>query len=199
MDKYLNFRHLDNNEREGVDYQIRWQQGVTGFCIMALHGGNIEPGTSGIAEGIAGQDHAFYAFEGIKARGNRKLHLTSTAFDEPKALWLASMSETIIAIHGCEGDEPLVYFGGLAVPLIEKITESLEANGVAVREHPTPENKGIHPNNICNLGSKGKGVQLELAKNLRSQMFVGTSIDGRCPTEVFYRFARAIRNVLRRP
>jgi phage replication-related protein YjqB (UPF0714/DUF867 family) len=200
MDKHFNFQHMDSNEREGVDYQIRWQKGVTGFCIMAIHGGGIEPGTSEIAEGIAAEEHSYYAFLGMKAQGNRSLHLTSALFDEPKALRLARMSETTIAIHGCEGHEPLVYVGGLDIPLIEKVTESLGAEEFTVLEHPTVDLQGIHPENICNKGLSGKGVQLEITKGLRSQMFKDLTANGRNqPTESFYRFVRAIRNVLRGP
>jgi phage replication-related protein YjqB (UPF0714/DUF867 family) len=103
VDSYYNYNDLLNHEREGVDFRIRWREGVTGLCVMAVHGGEIEPGTSEIAHAIAGDDHAFYSFEGLKPSRNSVLHITSVVFDEPTAITLAKASATVVTIHGCEG------------------------------------------------------------------------------------------------
>jgi phage replication-related protein YjqB (UPF0714/DUF867 family) len=87
--------------------------GSSGIAILCIHGGDIEPGTSQIADGIAGNDHTFYALEGLKKTGNRVLHITSTAFDEPVALQIVAQSEIIISIHGCSDAAEVVYLGGL--------------------------------------------------------------------------------------
>ena len=83
MDRYTSFKDLQQNEVEGTDYRIRWRAGRTGIALLCIHGGDIEPGTSEIADGIAGHDHTYYALEGMKDAGNKTLHITSTAFDEP--------------------------------------------------------------------------------------------------------------------
>ena len=56
---------------------------------MAPHGGGIEPGTTEIAEAVAGHEHTFYSFSGVKARGNSVLHITSSRFDEPEGIAIA--------------------------------------------------------------------------------------------------------------
>jgi len=69
MEKYSNFEELKKKEKEGQDYQIQYRQGRTGIAVIAPHGGGIEPGTSEIADRVAGEDHAFYSFEGWKRQG----------------------------------------------------------------------------------------------------------------------------------
>jgi phage replication-related protein YjqB (UPF0714/DUF867 family) len=165
---------------------------------MAPHGGGIEPGTSEISDAIAGDEHAFYAFEGLKVHGNAVLHLPSTSMDEPKCLWLAKMSETVISVHGCRGYGSIVYIGGLDSLLILKIHEHLPSEGFTVLRHPNPELQGRHPKNICNLSATSKGVQLEITVGLRRQMFSDLTIKGRKnPTKVFRRFVETIQQVLR--
>jgi phage replication-related protein YjqB (UPF0714/DUF867 family) len=82
MDKYESYEELRQNEQEH-HFQIHHQEGSSGVAVMAPHGGGIEPGTTEIARGVAGTDHTFYAFEGLKPGGNQDLHITSTNFDEP--------------------------------------------------------------------------------------------------------------------
>ena len=50
-----------------------------------------------------------------------------------------------------------------------RFREALEANGFCVRRHPDPELQGREPNNICNRGTSGKGVQLELSRAIRKE------------------------------
>jgi phage replication-related protein YjqB (UPF0714/DUF867 family) len=166
---------------------------------MAPHGGGIEPGTSEIADAIAGEEHAFYAFEGLKVHGNAVLHLPSVSMDEPKALLTAEGKNTIITVHGCRGDEETVYIGGLDSILIHKIQEHLQHEGFTVSCHPNPDLRGVHPNNLCNLSGTGKGVQLEIPMRLRRQMFPAVmAIKGRKqPKGLFWRFVGAIRQTLK--
>jgi len=111
---------------------------------------------------------------------------------------LAKMSETVITIHGCRGEEPIVYIGGLDTLLIRKIQDHLQRGGFTVLRHPNPELQGVHPKNLCNLSAMGKGVQLEIAVELRRQMFSDLTKKGRNNyTEVFHRFVETIRQVLK--
>lgn len=70
MVAYRNYSDLCRIEREGLDYRIRWRKAGRPYCVMAPHGGGIEPGTSEISDAIAGDEHSFYAFEGLKVHGN---------------------------------------------------------------------------------------------------------------------------------
>src|SRR5512146_2632013 len=108
MDIYKSFAELSRCEKEGLDYHIRMRLGRSGIAVMAPHGGDIEPGTSELADAIAARDHTFYSFEGARSTENLRLHLTSTRFDEPEGVKVASLSQVIVAIHGCKGKEPMV-------------------------------------------------------------------------------------------
>src|SRR5580704_3841422 len=97
-DKYRSFPELAAAETQG-GYEVRTRySGAT--LILAPHGGGIEPGTSELAEAIAGDDHSLYLFEGMKQRNNRDLHITSTNFDERECMTALHRSDRVVAIHG---------------------------------------------------------------------------------------------------
>src|SRR5262245_11150501 len=77
-DKYRNFAALEKHERAGSDYDVLVRRAQDRFAIVAPHGGGIEPGTSELADGVAGLEHSFYTFEGLKTSGNGDLHITAT-------------------------------------------------------------------------------------------------------------------------
>ncbi len=196
-DRYGSYRALQEREREGRDYVIFARAGRTDTTVMAPHGGEIEPGTSEIARAIAGDEHGFYAFEGRKPRLNRILHLTSTRFDEPRALALARRSRLVVTIHGCGEARDVVYVGSRCASLLEHTTTILGQWGFAVDAHQRL--RGRHPDNLCNLGRGGKGIQLELTAGLRRTLFQDLTPRGRQhPTGRFGAFVGAMRTVLAR-
>lgn len=198
MDTYQNFQQLRQNEKEGVDFRIR-QRVVDDAqtVIVAPHGGGIEPGTSEIAEAIAGNDFSFYAFEGIKPGGNRDLHITSTRFDEPRCLKLVQTSERVVTIHGEESDASVVYVGGRDVRLRRRIGAALKKAGFVARAPRRSPLRGEDPRNICNRGISRKGVQLELSAGLRRMLFESLTRCGRQKrTARFDGFVSAIRSTL---
>src|SRR5882724_11484201 len=97
--------------------------------LLSRHtGGGIEPGTSELAEAIAGADMSFYAFEGLKKKGNGILHITSSRFDEPKAVFLVNASPRVVALHGeLDCRDQVVFLGGLDRGLGKHIQAVLEA------------------------------------------------------------------------
>ena len=76
MDKYNSFPELAKSTEQDRDFRVRLQNRPGSTVVIAPHGGGIEPGTSEIAEAVAGDDLSFYAFEGIKSTGNHELHIT---------------------------------------------------------------------------------------------------------------------------
>ena len=195
LGRYNTFEQLQEKEIQGIDYQIVWQNGGSGFAIMAHHGGGIEPGTTEIARAVAGADHSFYSFMGLKKKGNLDLHITSRQFDEPTGTGIANNSKTILTIHGCKKKEEAVYIGGRDIILKEKLKESLKNAGFSVMEDT--RFPGVNPKNICNRSSLGKGVQLEITAGLRNAMFKGLMVLNRKgPTMRFYQFVKAVRNAL---
>jgi phage replication-related protein YjqB (UPF0714/DUF867 family) len=121
-DKYPNFEMLRRAVRAD-DFRIDCYFRPSTVAIIAPHGGKIEPWTSAIATAIAADDYCLYCFEGRKRRENRDLHITSTHFDEPQCLTLVSGCDQVVAVHGCEGDEQVVYVGGLDQYLRESIRD----------------------------------------------------------------------------
>ena len=99
MERYGNYCQLRQNEKEGEDYQVHVRRGISGILVMAPNGGGIEPGTTEIADAVAGDEHSFYSFEGLKRRENLSLHITSRRFDEPVGVRMAKDSETVRNLH----------------------------------------------------------------------------------------------------
>lgn len=201
-DKYPDFETLSQHEISGVDYRILVRRATTGFAIVAIHGGGIESGTSELADAVAGSEFSFYAFEGLKRSGNADLHITSTRMNEPMCLGLLGVTAKVVTIHGesTDVDGEGIFLGGLDDDTGDRFREALEANGFCVDRHPDPALQGREPNNVCNRGTSGRGVQLELSRAVRKEMFASLTRDGRThPTARFYSFVDAIRNVLESP
>lgn len=197
-EEYRTYGELERRQREGIDYRIDIREGNSGIAIVAPHGGGIEPGTTEIAREIAGTEHAFYVFEGMKATNNSDLHIKSKTFDEPRLASLVSKEEIVLTVHGCEGEEEVVYVGGLHKALKKEIHALLSHAGFRVRTSPNLKMEGKSPRNICNRGRAGAGVQLELSRGLRKQMFLDLeTYKGRdTKTDVFFKFISILRNTI---
>jgi len=168
-DTYGNFNELKQKEILDQDYRISISDIGSHTTIIAPHGGEIEPKTSDIAGSIAGDRFNCYCFEGIKPAHNRRLHITSHNFDEPRAIKLIAQSQTVVAIHACTDDQALVYPGGRDAKLIGAIAKELTAAGITVANRDA-RYQGLNPKNICNRGLSGKGAQLEISRGLRDDV-----------------------------
>lgn len=168
-DRYHTFAELAENERLGIDYRIRVKDRGAPIVILAPHGGWIEPGTSEIAEAIAGTDLSFYAFEALKNGKHGDFHVTSHRFDEPEAINLLVRARTAIAIHGRRNENgEAVWLGGRAIALRDAIGFCLR--DVGFDAEPNHRLLGLNPANICNRTLAGEGAQLELPLSLRSRL-----------------------------
>lgn len=196
MDVYRSYAELSNTEIEGRDFSVSAIRRVGSHTvILAPHGGDIEPGTSEVAREVAQNDLSYYLFEGIKPEGNRRLHITSTHFDEPRGIRLVQASDTAIAIHGEASPEPAVYLGGRNIELGRHLEQALVKYGYHVKSHRNPGLRGLAADNICNRGRHGQGVQFELSRGLRQTFFRSLSASGRKKhTDELVRFAFAIRS-----
>ena len=143
-DKYPNFAALAEHERSGIDYRVVVRRAEPAFAIMAPHGGGIEPGTSEIADAIAAGKHSFHTLEGLKAKRNADLHITSTYFDEPMCLTVLTHSGIVLTLHGEESEEDGegVFLGGLDSAMGALIDEALTQAGFDVRVPPGPRSSG---------------------------------------------------------
>jgi len=198
MDKYADFAELEQNEREGKDYIILYRKAGSKYAIMAPHGGGIEPGTSDIADAIAGSEHTFYAFKGIKKAGNKILHINSNRYNEPTGLKISNNAFIVVSIHGCRDKKDMVFIGGKNDELKKQIMCALKRAGFCAVISELPLLRGISPDNICNKCKSGKGVQLEISRGLREKMF--DNLDRRSwrkKTEVFYKFVNTLKESIR--
>jgi phage replication-related protein YjqB (UPF0714/DUF867 family) len=199
-DTYKNFAELLVAEGAKAYRVVSLPRGSE-VAVIAPHGGGIEPGTSELARAIAGTELTLYLFEGRKKQGNKALHITSHAFDEPQGVAAVAVAAVVLAVHG-EGnkDEAVAYVGGRDEALGTTIEQHLEAAGFTVQKHTNPDLQGVSRNNICNRGQSGAGVQLEVSEALRAQFFPSLDAEGRAaPRKKFYDFVRAVRRGLGLP
>jgi phage replication-related protein YjqB (UPF0714/DUF867 family) len=196
-DKYKNFEELKSNETEGIDYIIRLQKKASNWTLITPHGGGIEPGTSELVKAIADNNHSYYSFEGTKRKNNSDLHITSEFFDEKQGDEIVRLSKNIIAFHGCAGYPDKILIGGLDVESRALLAASLEKAGFNVDNNLPPSLSGFKPNNICNRGKNGKGIQLELDATVRKKLFKGPDKKGRKEKlPAFYDLVKAVRDFL---
>ena len=89
-----------------------------------------------------------------------------------------------------------VFLGGRDHALGERIKAALHREGFDVRKHD--DLPGMDKQNICNRGTSGAGVQLELSNAVRKKtMFESLTREGRShPTARFDAFVAAVRGVL---
>lgn len=197
-DQYADFAELARHERAGADYRIRVRAASPGFAILAPHGGGIEPGTSELAEAVAGEQLSFYAFEGLKRSGNSLLHVTSTRFDEPLCRLLLERSDSVVTFHGEQGREGVaeIRAGGLDDALYERVAPALARRQFRV-SRAVGLRAGREPENLCNRGRSGRGLQLELSRALREGLFESFSAAGRLQrTSRFHDLVQAILGAL---
>lgn len=167
-DTYDSFENLLANETEGEDFVVHVNDRASNVAVLSIHGGMIEPLTTELTLGIAGKDLSYYTFKSLKETNHRFLHIKSTRFTEERVIRLLAHTETALTIHGRRDrdDSETVWVGGLDKDLGEKIIGTLGQSGFkADRTHS--ELSGTHENNICNKGTSGMGVQLEIPKSLR--------------------------------
>jgi phage replication-related protein YjqB (UPF0714/DUF867 family) len=169
-DTYRSFLELESKEREGEDWAREYIDRGSRILIMAPHGGWIEPFTAELARAVAGNDLSLYTFQGLKAKGNEMLHLTSHRFDEPLALRATSSALWVLAIHGERSPDRIsVMVGGLWQPFRKRFVEAFEEAAILV-EGPRHGLGGVNPGNICNRGQSGAGGQLEISEGLRRDL-----------------------------
>lgn len=166
-DQFKTFSELAQKTRENTDWQIISRDRQSSTLVAAPHGGRAEPYTGKIAKAVAGDSHSLYVFTTLKPG----LHVTSHKFDEPRAVDQASRHSRVVTIHGCDNRRSTtadVFAGGLDIALRDGVIFELRKVGfVVLVDRWTP---GTASSNICNRGSSGRGVQLEISRRLRNRL-----------------------------
>lgn len=101
---------LIDDQVYGVDYQYGSRNPSSTILFAAIHGGNIEEGTTEIASNCAGGNssspqHDFYSFDGKKPANNTlydndSLHVTATHFNEKSGITRINNATKAIVLHG---------------------------------------------------------------------------------------------------
>lgn len=166
-DRYRSYSELSRSCTEGVDFRVfTLPRSHADILVAAPHGGAIEPGTSELATLVAGAEHSLYLFEGLRCAANGELHITSSQFDEPRALDMALKVRTVLTIHGCRDLGPVAYLGGIDRDLRDRVATELRAIGIFTQS-AGHRFRAESRTNICNRGALGAGVQIELSPGLR--------------------------------
>ena len=165
--EYPNFAALAASHQEGEAFdRVVLPRERARIIMLAPHGGCIEPQTAEIATEIAGEEISLYCFRSKLRGADGNLHITSHNFNDPVCIALVSRHESAVAIHGCVGDQPEVFLGGLDAALGKELARALRLSEVVVHT-AGHEFLGTNPRNICNRTASGAGVQLELTMPLR--------------------------------
>jgi len=166
-DTFKNFADLASHKKEGTDYAVEVrEEPKSAVAIVAPHGGNMEEKTGLMAEQIAADGYNLYVFKGF-GQNPLEMHVTSTHFDEPRAVALVAKTQTTVTIHGCRFTEPVVYLSGRDKKLQSKLMAAFKAAGINASVSGHPYQSGKKPDNICNRNERGEGVQIEFSRGIR--------------------------------
>ena len=145
------------------------------FGLMAFHGGNLEPGTDGIATRAARRAGA--SLYVVRQPDDLYWHVPSSAFDPGASAALAAFLDHVdvaVAVHGYgrPGMWTTLLVGGRNRSLAGSLAGALRGtlgDGFTVVDDPLSiprELRGLHHRNPVNLARRG-GAQLELPPRVR--------------------------------
>lgn len=192
--EYDDLYSLMRNEPSNC-YDITFRDRGGNVCIIAPHGGTIEPRTERIARKVAGSEHSFFIFRSMNNQCLRGFsrHVTSTKFRHHDLTRILSHCGIVVTIHGkadgINGTGPIL-IGGLNTKFKEIMLADLTNGGFAAQIAVQGELAGTDPRNICNQGRHGSkpGVQLEIPASLRPRGMSAGNLNT---------IANAIRNAIR--
>lgn len=161
------FTELSKNYRENTDFYITAKQQNSEVVVLAIHGGDIEKNTSLVASAIAGDVYNLYLFEVFGADA-KKWHITSTKFNEPKALKLAKKSTLGLSMHAKSGKGEQICLGGGNSSAASLFAHNLRKYGFDI-EYPCIRLPGVSPKNIVNIPAQ-QGVQFEITQSLLDRL-----------------------------
>lgn len=167
-DVYRDFYAFALSHYEGKDYEIEVRDISARCSALAIHGGNLEKGTDLLADKVAGREMNFYAFKSLLKKDAWKAHITSSRFNEPRAVFLSKKSDYSISFHGMAENGKKICVGGSAQTFAGKMAEELKSAGFNV-QYPCLRLPGRNPMNVANLAGNG-GVQLEISVKLLKEL-----------------------------
>lgn len=189
-------------ELKQAEDRSSWEQIVSPFrgrwlAVVAPHAGCIEPHTGDIAIAIARSDFSWFVFKGRRSEDCYKyLHVTSTNFRDPGLTEIQNQSKVTLSIHGAKDRSPgdkCIWVGGLNSELRRDIVLALvraEFTVIDAIESRADEKYAARStDNFVNV-TRDHGVQIEISRSLRQDMFNGSGINES------HQFLKIIRNTL---
>jgi phage replication-related protein YjqB (UPF0714/DUF867 family) len=183
---------------EGRDYDVAVTNAGSGVTVLSFHGGKIERHTSVISSELARlygwnrydfDAHATaQCLTGTHDNDFKKLHITSTKFDDPRAVALVAAHPKAVAIHGHgrSYSKGAICVGGKDAAARNAFRNYVEDNAAAwsadelkaidVFTAPSGtdcgavELRGESEANLVNRTSSRAGLQLELHLDLRADL-----------------------------
>ena len=166
-DVYSDFQALKTANTEGLDYSREAYYRGSPVAVFAPHGGDLELLTSRLARETAGKDFNLYIFNAWHGRRG-DLHVTSSHFDDPAAVFIATSSTLGISFHAQADHGRWVCVGGTNREAGELVARRLEAAGFSAVA-PCARLPGTAAKNIVNRTAAG-GVQLEITLRLLASL-----------------------------
>ena len=180
---------------ENRDYTVTVLDRVSPVTILSFHGGKIELNTSIISAKLQQlNDWNRYDLNAqataccLEGKNHyQRLHITSTRFDDPRAVNLVKQYPKSVAIHGYDRAYPqgTICVGGANAPQIQTFIKQVNQqkslfSNYDLRPINAPQLtnsgddcydlKGTSSTNLVNRNGSGKGLQLELSKQMRSDL-----------------------------
>ena len=193
----------DSNCRPGTDYEVTVANKNSRVTVLSFHGGNIESNTSAISNTLSGlymwnrYDFNAHPTSACTSAGagtyeGNKLHITSTNFNDSRAVSLVSAQPKAVAIHGY-GDSRNYAKGVMCVGGKDAVARSafisyVNNNAATWNANPntyllTPidataaaasstcgDLRGTDDDNLVNRTSSHAGLQLELSSQFRANL-----------------------------
>jgi phage replication-related protein YjqB (UPF0714/DUF867 family) len=196
-----------STDQDEKDYSISILDRNSDITVLAIHGGRIEPNTTKISEELAGSPRQWnlYTFSGhgrsqcllegsLKKSNFGRLHITSTNFNDQRAIDLVKSHSKSVAIHGYRRPSyrpGVICVGGKNKSQRRAFISYIKANHLTFVEQggyelepidATDDDivlcdglRGVDKLNIVNRNSEGKGLQLELSSMMRDNLANGTA------------------------
>lgn len=194
-DKYRNFREMKKYESSN-SYRIDSRERDGGIIILAPQAGLISVGTSEICMAVAGNEHSYYLFEGLKDPEATDLRLNCISFDEPGCNDMLGRSEFALSIIGYESEESFIVINGRSEEGRFFIGRQLESAGFLNRKIQGEKPLSRHRKCVCNRTKSGKGIQVEISFGLLRNLFESQARMPLVPNDVFMRFCTALREAV---
>lgn len=166
-DTYRNFKELQQDNIEWVDYSVVFEKRNSDVIIVAIHWWNIEPQTDYICMQISWEMYSYYCFLWQSV----KYHITSNSFDEPSALELVQKHKLVISIHWLAWLEDEIHIWWKNKNLRDEAYILLRRNWFNVIAYENAKYKWDSDENICNRwNNKNWWLQIEISRWYREKM-----------------------------